>query len=62
MPHDPETARAPATGNNGPTRTLATIIDPEGNPVGLAGQAQATRAATLTSTTQRFSSGRNTPG
>ena len=24
---------------DGPTRTLATIIDPEGNPIGLAGHA-----------------------
>ena len=37
MPHDPETARALSLAHDGLTRILATIIDPEGNRIGLAG-------------------------
>lgn len=35
--HGGEILEPPAP--DGPTRTLATIIDPEGNPIGLAGHA-----------------------
>jgi len=38
MAHGGEVLEPPSP--DGPTRTLATIIDPEGNPIGLAGHTQ----------------------